>query len=153
MRVVRDALYSRLVAVSGLTTVLSTFRGAPAIFNEGLVPPSAEGRYVVIREAAIDIPFESKQAADAPSDYVPSVGRYLEHDIGCYEPDTGDSSGLEDLALLIRDSLHRHPLSISGYGTLIAKALGPVNAPRGETDEIYDNGRIVTVALTIIKAP
>lgn len=153
MKVVRNAIADRLLALSGVTSNIATFRGIPAVFTESPIPPSATGRIIVVRDSHIDLPFETKTPSDPPADYVPTLGREVEHDIAIYENQTGDSEGLEDLALFIRESFNRYPLAVSGYGTLIAKTRGPIEASNNEEDEQEVDGRIVTVALTVIKAP
>lgn len=153
MRVVRDALADRLLSLPYVTTRVGTFRGAPAIFSMSPIPPAAEGRVIVVRDAHIDIPFETKTPSDPPPDYVATLGRTVEHDIAIYEDQTGDSSELEDLALYIRDAFNRYSLSVSGYGTLIATTRGPLEAPGSEDVMNEVDGRLVTVVLTIIKSP
>jgi hypothetical protein len=109
-----------------------------------------------VRDAHSDIPWETKVNDDiAVGPLVQgTLGRIVEHDIAVYEDQTGDSSDLEDLAVIIRNGINRKAplITISGYGTLIAKASGPVEAPQSEALDNQVEGRLVTVQLTIIKA-
>lgn len=149
MREVRDAAANRLLGLSPVTDLLGTFRGVPSVFAGSPIPPSVVGRYIVIRDAHIDEAWETKQS-DTP-DGTATIGRTVEFDVAAYQDQTGDTSDLEDLSRIIRDAFHRHQLAVSGYGTLIAKASGPVEAPGSEEEVNQVEGRIVTVNLTIIK--
>jgi hypothetical protein len=153
MRESRNAIADHLLGLSAITSRISTFKGVPAIFSTSPIPPSAAGRYIVIRDAHVDDAFETKKPQDAPSDMAITAGRVVMHDVAVYEDQTGDSSVVEDVALLIREGLNRVLIPISGYGTLIAKAVGPVAAPESETVSQEVVGRIVTVELTVIKRP
>lgn len=153
MKVVRNAIADRLLSLSDVTSRISLFRGVPAVFSQSPIPSSAEGTYIVVRDAHVDLEFATKTPTNAPADYVATRGRDVEHDIAIYADQTGDASDLEDLALIVRESFNRHPLTISGYGTLVARARGPIEVPQGEAGESYVDGRLITVALTIIKRP
>jgi hypothetical protein len=153
MRVVRNAIADRLLALPQVTTNIATFYGEPAIFTRSPVPPAASGRFIVIRDSHIDEPFETKTPSNPPADYVATMGREVHHDIGIYQDQTGDSSDLEDLALYIRKAFNRYPLSISGYGTLIARTSGPIEAPASEEQNEEVDGRLITVILTVIEKP
>jgi hypothetical protein len=77
-----------------------------------------------------------------------TTGRFVMHDIGLYKTEDGDPSDIQDMAELVRDTLHRNQLAVSGYGNaLIVKAMGPIEV---DEDQVY--GRIVTVSLDLIKA-
>jgi hypothetical protein len=149
---IRNAMADRLLAMSSVTSQVSTFRGVPAIFSTSPVPPAATGTFIVIRDASSDVPWESK-VNDAIPDYVATKGREVSHDVAIYQDQTGDSSVLEDLAKTVRDAFHRYPLTVSGYGTLIAKAFGPITAPMSEEMDNQVDGRLITVELTVIKNP
>lgn len=151
MRETRNAIVTRLLSLSAVTSRVSTFRGQPAIFAMDIIPPTASGRYIAVRDAHIDVAFETKQPDNPPADYVPTIGREVHHDIGIYEDTTGDDSVLADLGRIVRQAFHRHPLACSGYGTLIARADGPINSPNDDDEVNQVNGRIVTVALTVIQ--
>jgi hypothetical protein len=150
--VTQNALADRLLSLTEVTALVGTFRSLPAIFSESPVPPSATGRYIVIRDAHVDEPWESKEPQSAPTDMIITRGRMVHHDIGIYEDTTGDSSTVEDLAELVRNAFNRYLLPISGYGTLIAKARGPIKVSDDENIDNQVDGRVVTVELTIIKA-
>ena len=142
----------RLMSLGAVTSGVSTFRGVPSIFATSPIPPSATGRYIVVRDAHSDEPWDTKQM-DQPADgYVGSLGRIVVFDIGIYEDQTGDGSALENLSKIVRDAFHRYQLPVSGFGTLIARASGPINASDDEIMENQVEGRIVTVSLTVIVA-
>lgn len=153
MKEVRNAIADYLLSLSEITSQLGTFKSVPAVFNSSPVPPAATGRYVVIRDAVTDGPFETKDPQDAPTDMIITRGREVVHDVAVYQDQTGDGSELEAVATLIRKRLNRHLLTISGYTTLIARAYGPINAPGSEEMDNQVDGRIVTVALTVIENP
>lgn len=153
MKAVRDAMVVHMLGTSGIASAVSTFRGQPAIFARSPIPPSAAGTYIVVRDSHIDDAFESKWGPNDPADYVPTKGRSVEHDIGVYTDQEGDSSALEELAISVRNAFHRVPISVSGYGVLIAAARGPIEAPFSESVAEYVDGRIITVALTLISEP
>lgn len=139
MKVVQFGIYEALVALSGVASAMSTFKGLPAIFTDDEVPGKAQFPYTHIRPAMLNEPWDTKNV---------TFGRLVAIDVAVYQANTGDSSLCDDVAEIIRNRLHRQAVTISGYGTLIAQASGPVQAPTD--DQVY--GRIVTATVTIIKA-
>lgn len=138
MNVTQDALFDTLVALSSLTSLLSTYQSVPAIFTRRPVPDSADYIYVTISDAVADEPWDTKT----------TTGRQALHDIGVYGAADGDPTNVQLAAELIRDALHRNPVTVSGYGNLIAVVSGPVTAPA--EDDVY--GRIVSVRFNMIRA-
>jgi len=138
MREIKDGYYDRIAGISAITSRLATFKGQPAIFTRSPVPESAQRPYIVIRESMADDPWDTKT----------TTGRKVANDIGIYGDETGDPELVDDIAVRVRDAIHRNPITVSGYGALIAVATGPVDAPTD--DQVY--GRIVTGVLTLIRA-
>lgn len=138
MREIKAGYHQRLASISAITTRLSIYRGKPAIFTRSPVPDDADFPFIVIRDSI----------ADNPNDTKTTTGRDTLNDIQIYGDDTGDPDLVEDLATLVRDSIHRNPITVSGYGSLIASATGPVEAPT--EDRVY--GRTVQAGLTLIRA-
>ncbi len=138
MTAVQNAMHARLVGIAGITSLVGTFQSLPAIFTGANIPNPMVGTYVVIHDSLVNDPFDTKT----------SVGRVLETDIGTYADESGDVTEVQAIAELIRDAFHREPLTVVGFGTLIARARGPIQVPTEQ--QMY--GRIVTVQLTLIKA-
>lgn len=140
MTAVQNALYDVIAGLAGVTGWVTIYRGQPAIFTREIIPPQVQGNYVVIEDALSDIP--------GVADTKTTRGRLVVHDIGFYKIEDGDPSDVQDVAELVRDTLHRNPIPVTGYGnTLITKAFGPVSA---DDNQVY--GRIVTVSLDMAKA-
>lgn len=137
MRAIQDALFEKLGNTPNIANRLALYQQVPAIFTS-TVPDSVTGTYLVIRD-----PF-SNEAYDTKT----SRGRAVLVDIGIFGVDDGDVIDVQDVAEEVRELLHRCPLVIDGYGTLIAQASGPILAPT--EDQVY--GRIVQVRLVVIKA-
>jgi len=137
MRALKDGYYERLVTVSGIVNRISTYDDYPAIFTRTPVPEDASMPFVVIREPFADDPWDTKT----------TTGRRILNDIGIYGDATGDPELVDEVARLVREAIHRNPITVSGYGSLIAKAAGPVDAPTD--DQVY--GRFVTAELTLIR--
>lgn len=140
MRAVKDGYHARIVGISAITSRLASYRGAPAVFTRSPVPSDASFPFVVIRDSLSDDPFDTKT----------TIGREVVNDIGIYTDANGNPELVEDIAERIRDAVHRNPVTVSGYGSFIAIAIGPVEAPTDDDDRVY--GRIVQARLTSIKA-
>lgn len=139
MNATKEGLYDRLIAL-GVASFISTYRTQPAVFTRNPVPEDAEFIYIVIRDSVADDPGLGETKT--------TTGRVVLHDIGVFGDEDGDPEAVEDLAALIRDGIHRNPVTVSGYGNLIASASGPIVAP--SEDQVY--GRIVQVRLELIRA-
>jgi hypothetical protein len=137
----QNAMHERLSTDAVIASGVTPYRSKPAVFSElpvqGWTDPDAV--YIVISPPVNDDPRDSKNTTRA---------REVMHDVSVYGPQTGDSSLVDTLAERVRDLLHREPLTVSGYGTLIASCTGPIIAPTD--DLIY--GRIVMVRHMVIKA-
>ena len=141
MTVLQDAMHNRLSTDALIASGVSVYRTKPAVFSElpvqGWDDPTAV--YIVISPPIDDESRDSKNTTRA---------REVMHDVSVYGPQTGDSSLVDTLAERVRDLFHREPLTVSGYGTLIASCTGPILAPTD--DQIY--GRVVMVRHMVIKA-
>lgn len=128
-----EAIYDRLAGDATLTAMLSTYRGAPAIFTVDPAPEDAVAPFVVTAGHVADVAFDTKT----------TLGREVWRDVRCY---TGDKEGsalvVEAVAERVRVLLHRHKLVVTGFTTMVAECSGPVVA-----DEQGAFGRIVTVRL------
>lgn len=140
MRVVQEAIRAVLVADATIIAFASTFVGEPAVFSveADKTPSSATLPFVLVQAPLIDEPFDAKN----------SLGREVIHDVGVYATEDGDPRPVIDAAEYIRNLFHRQPLTVSGYGTLIASCSGPIPAPTD--DQVY--GRIVSVRHVLIRA-
>ena len=139
MNEVKDGLYDRLIAL-GVASSISTYRTQPAIFTRNPVPEDAQFIYIVVRDSVSDEPGLGETKT--------TTGRVVLHDIGVFGDEDGDPEAVENLAAQIRDGIHRNPVTVSGYGNLIAACSGPIVAPT--EDQVY--GRIVQVRLELIRA-
>ena len=136
MSMVTEALYRCLVGDAGLTGLLSSYRGAPAVFTTDPAPGDAELPYIVSAGHVSDVPFDSKTTR----------GRDLRRDIRCYAPANGSAAAVEAIAERVRALLHRRPLDVEGFGVFLTECSGPVAA-----DEPEAYGRIVTVRLVMME--
>lgn len=135
---VQDGIYQRLAGVTEITSQINSYKGKPAIFTRSHVPGDAPARYIVIEDALADNPWDTKT----------TDGREVLHDIKFYDFESGDPSTVQDVAEIARDALHRKPVTVSGYGGLIAVVVGPIAMPT--ENQVY--GRVITARFNIIKA-
>lgn len=139
MKQFQIGIYDALIGLPEVAGRMSTFRGAPAIFTDDEVPGKAQFPYCHIRPAMLDEPWETKNVTH---------GRLVAVDVAVFQVNSGDSSLVDEVGQVIRDRLNKQAVTISGWGTLIAAAAGPIQAPTD--DQVY--GRIVTATVTIIRA-
>jgi hypothetical protein len=137
MSAVSDAIFDRLMSSGDLVALLAGFANGKAIFTQTPIPPGVVPPFIVVPEPVDDMAgaFDTKN----------SSGREWTRDIGCYMRATGDSSAVDAMAEIVRALFHRKAgeINIAGYGVMVAKASGPIQAPTDNT--IY--GRIVRVTL------
>lgn len=127
-----QAIYDRLVANGTLTALLATYNGSPAIFTTDPAPGDAELPYIVTAGDVIHLPADTKT----------SRGRDISRDVRCYAAADGSAIVVEAIAEQVRASLHRQPLTISGFDWILSNCTGPIAA-----DESDAYGRIITVGL------
>jgi hypothetical protein len=132
-----QGIYDYLSSDVLLVGMLASYDGAPAIFTIDPVPGDAVLPYVVSAGDVADTSFDTKL----------DLGRRIWRDVRCYATADGDSIPVEQIAERVRTLLHRHILTVAGYGVLVAECSGPVT--RNEQD-VY--GRIVTVKLIMMEA-
>lgn len=139
MTEVTQALYTTLTGDGTLAGLLAKYPAqstTPAVFTKRPVPADAVMPYVVAEGELADEPFDSKTRQ----------GREVFRDIGCFtaaREDDGDK--VDQIAARVRALLHRVPVAVAGFGTLLTSVSGPVVAPTG--DGVC--GRILTVRLML----
>jgi hypothetical protein len=137
MNALTQGIYDRLSADPALVGMLASYEGAPAIFTIDPAPGDAVLPYLVSAGDATDTSFDTKLA----------LGRRIWRDVRCYATADGDSIPVEQIAERVRTLLHRHILTVAGYGVLVAECSGPRTA---NEQDAY--GRIVTVKLIMMEA-
>lgn len=131
-----DAFHARLHS-GPLTKLLARYHGQAAIFTTRPVPPDAGLPYLVTEGELVRGPFDTKLTR----------GVDLIREIYAFAAADGDPARVEEIAGLVFDLFHRHPLQVEGYATLVAAASGPMVAPTDDT--IY--GRYVSVRLVTMR--
>lgn len=131
------ALYDCLTGDAALVALVSTYRGAPAIFTTDPAPGDAELPYIVT----------AGQVSAAPADTKTGCGRQVWRDVRCYAPADGSAITVEAVAERVRALLHRVPLAVTGHRVVVAECSGPIAA-----DEPDAYGRIVTVRIIMMEA-
>lgn len=119
---ITGALYAVLVADATLTDLLSTYKGAPAVFSSDPVPKDATWPWLVISGSEADDDFGAKNEA----------GRSITRRIRIYD-DAEDGSVLtaEAIGERVRDLFHRLPFAVTGGTVYMVDASGPIAAPSG----------------------
>jgi hypothetical protein len=131
MSAITRAFVSRLKGDPTLTGYLSTWKGRPSVFPADPVPVDVAYPWIVCAAVVADSAFDTKTGN----------GRDHYRDVACYAPATGSTEAIEAIAERVRALFHRHRLAVSGYGTILCSASGPIVAPTDSS--VY--GRIVTV--------
>jgi hypothetical protein len=131
-----------LLADAGITALLSTLRGSPAIFTRRPTPSDAVRPLIVVSE---DI---SITDADALRSDRPIVIR----DILVYGDQPDQFRAVETLGYLIRDLFHRQKGSVvsSTYDIIDIQASGPRAAPTSDEEVV---GRVVSLTFMMRKKP
>jgi hypothetical protein len=114
-----QAIYNRMAGDTTLTSMLSVYRGSPAIFTADPVPPDAKRPFIVAAGAVNDSAFDTKT----------SRGREVSRDIRVYTDATGSFAGLEQISDRVRTLFHRYAIAVIGFSTLVAQASGPTVVP------------------------
>ena len=136
MNALTQAVYDRLSGDAALVGMLASYEGAPAIFTIDPVPGDAVLPYVVSAGDVTDTSFDTKI----------DRGRRIWRDVRCYATADGDAMPVEQIAERVRALLHRHILTVVGYGVLVAECSGPI-----ASNEQDAYGRIVTVKLIMME--
>jgi len=132
-----QGIYDYLSSDPPLVGMLASYEGAPAIFTIDPVPGDAVLPYVVSAGDVTDTSFDTKLER----------GRRIWRDVRCYTAADGDAMPVEQIAERVRGLLHRHILTVAGYGVLVAECSGPI-----ASNEHDAYGRIVTVKLIMMEA-
>jgi hypothetical protein len=129
---VTQAFFDAMAASSALTSQLSVFGGAPAIFTAKTIPPDAKRPYV----------WSYAEASQAPFDDKTQEGRELVRDIWAVADDDGSEALVAEIAEEVRAVFHRLPLDFGpGRTGMLTDASGPRLA--STSDGV--TARIVTV--------
>jgi hypothetical protein len=134
MGAVTQAIYNKLAGDATLTAMLSTYKGAPAIFTSDPRPGDSELPCIVT----------AGEVTQSPADTKTSRGRLIRRDVRCYAPPLGSDQTVEAIAERVRTLLHRQSLTVTGFGWIYSMVDGPITA-----DEQNAQGRIVTVTIRI----
>jgi len=137
MNALTQGIYDYLAGDPTLIGMLASYEGAPAIFTIDPVPGDAVLPYLVSAGDVTDTSFDTKL----------DRGRRIWRDVRCYATADGDSMPVEQIAERVRALLHRHILTVAGYGVLVAECSGPI-----ASNEQDAYGRIVTVKLIMMEA-
>jgi hypothetical protein len=136
MNALTQGIYDYLAGDPTLVGLLASYDGAPAIFTIDPVPGDAVLPYVVSAGDVTDTSFDTKL----------DRGRRIWRDVRCYATAEGDAMPVEQIAERVRGLLHRHILTVAGYGVLVAECSGPI-----ASNEQDAYGRIVTVKLIMME--
>jgi len=131
---ITQTTYDRMAGDATLTALISTYRGAPAVFTIDPAPGDATLPYIVSAGQPVDTPFDTKTTR----------GRQLTRDIRCYASADGSAELIESIAERVRELFHRQVLTITGFVWIWAECSGPIVA-----DEQDAYGRVVSVRMTI----
>jgi hypothetical protein len=138
--VITQAIYDRYAADALLVSMLSTYQGAPAIFNSDPIPGKATLPAICI----------SGVEADEPNDTKDLRGREIRRRIRIYTDATGSELLVDEIAERARELLHRRPLDLpGGEQNYVAEVTTVFTAPTDET--LY--GRAIEVRLLTLEAP
>jgi hypothetical protein len=118
---VSEAIFAKLAATSAVTDIVSTFSGAPSIFNGWPAPREALRPYLLI-EPLMDVPWD-----DAIEQ-----GRAATYTISAYA-DAATGNTLFVLTEAVRAALHKQALAITGARFVLARCTGVVVAPTDDT--------------------
>ena len=116
MNALTQGIYDYLAGDPTLIGMLASYEGAPAIFTIDPVPGDAVLPYLVSAGDVTDTSFDTKL----------DRGRRIWRDVRCYATADGDSMPVEQIAERVRALLHRHILTVAGYGVLVAECSGPI---------------------------
>jgi hypothetical protein len=136
MKVLREAFVVRLLDTPDVASRLSTILSVPAIFTRRPIPEMARPPYVIVGGPVTDEPWDTKT----------TVGREILTDIFVYAEETGDESLVEEIAEAAREAIHRKPVAAVGYGVLVQRVSGPLEAP---ASGLY--GRVISVRTQMMR--
>ena len=139
MSAINQGIYERMANDTTLTNLISTYRGAPAIFFLRPIPTDAEFPVIVADEDISVTPFPTKT----------KQGRIITRSIRVFtDAQSGTRTDNDDIVERVRFLFHRQAdqIQISGYKVIIADASnGPEFTP---TDE-RTIGQELEITLTI----
>lgn len=135
MVAITNALYDQLAGDTGLTDLLATYSGAPAIFTVSPVPSDALLPYIITYG----------DLTVTRDDDTTTRGFEITRDIFIYAENTGSVASIETISETLANVLHKKSLNLTGYKTTRLNVSGPVEAPTDDT--LY--GRVVTINLSI----
>jgi len=135
MNALTQAIYNVLVNDQQLTTMLSDYKGAPAIFTVQPIPEDVKLPYVIV----------SGNIADAPWDTKLELGREVVRDVRCFTAATGSYQLVEAIAERVRELFHRQKIAVTGYNNVYTTCSGPI--VNMTTSEVY--GLVVTITFKL----
>lgn len=133
---ITEEIHARLTGDATLAALLSTYHDEPAVFTVEPAPGAADLPYIVTAGEVAQTPWDTKN----------SRGRELWRDVRCYAARNGSAVTVEAMAERVRALLHRNPLTVVGFGVLLADCTGPIAA-----DEADAYGRVVTLRMVMIE--
>lgn len=135
MSAVTEAIADWLLEDGDLISLLSSYKGSPAIFTTDPAPLDAALPFIVTSGEAVNEPFDTKT----------SRGRSIIRDIRCYTDRTGSTALVEEIADRVRSLFHRASgLTVQGFSVWLMDVSGPISA-----DEEKAYGRILSIRLGI----
>ena len=118
------AVFDRLSADLTLTAMLGTFKGAPCVFTDPLVPEKAPRPYVWISAPLRNRSWDTKL----------SRGRQVSFEIWCVVDNKGSTLVVDDIAERVLELLQRERLTLdSAQHVIVAEVEGPVGLDTDET--------------------
>ena len=135
---ITQAIYQRMANDANLTTLLSVYDSAPAIFTADPIPFDAKRPYIMAANDVTVVPFDTKT----------TLGREIARDIQVVCDATGSHALLEAIAERVRTLFHRYALAIAGFATIIARVVGPISTPSDPRIQVHT----ITLHLTLEEA-
>lgn len=114
---INKAIYERMANDTNLTSLLSTYKGTPAIFTIPTLPTDVEFPFITANEDFSNLPFDTKDVG----------GRQITRFIRVFVEATGSRVLLDTIADRIRFLFHRkhNEMVIEGFQPIIINAVGP----------------------------
>lgn len=137
------ALHAWLTASPQVTSQLSTYNGAPAIFTTHPAPIDAERPYITTDGDAVNNPADTKN----------SRGRSVWRDVRIFDDATGSTARVNAIAEAVRARLHRQQIPVAGHLTVICEVAGPTSLDDGINTDHTVTGRLLTVRLRLEEVP
>lgn len=114
---INQGIYNRMANDSTLTSLLSTYNGAPAIFTVATIPTDANFPLITANEDFTNVPFDTKDTG----------GREVTRYVRVFTEATGSRVLLDTIAERVRFLFHKkhHEVAFDGYQPIIINVVGP----------------------------